>query len=301
MRTVRHILVAALTFFGATGCEAEKRERKLVVATTGMIADLVERVSGGKVEVMQLMQAGVDPHLYKAKESAIRRLFQADLVFYNGLHLEGKMDRLLKNNPKAVAVARDILAHAEDLLLEDEGQHDPHIWFDVSLWARALDVVEAELIKLDPSHAELYRRNAAEYRSELKALHEEVKRDLASIPQSQRVLVTAHDAFRYFGRAYEIEVYGLQGVSTASQAGLREVQEVVNLVVSRNIKALFVESSVPPDGVNAIVARCRDRNHRVSVPDDTLFSDAMGDPGTPEGTYPGMVRHNVRLIVDALK
>jgi manganese/zinc/iron transport system substrate-binding protein len=269
-----------------------------VVATTGMIADLVQRVSGGQVEVLQLMQAGVDPHLYKAKESAIRRLFQADLIFYNGLHLEGKMVRLLEKNPKAVAVARDI---PEDLLLEDEGQHDPHIWFDVSLWIHALDVVEQELIRLDPANAELYRRNAADYRKELNDLHAEVKRDLESVPEKQRVLVTAHDAFRYFGRAYGVEVYGLQGVSTASQAGLRAVQEIVDLVVSRNIKALFVESSVPPDGVNAVVERCRNRGHAVKVADDTLFSDAMGEPGTPEGTYPGMVRHNVRLIVDSLK
>ncbi len=281
-----------------TGCEPEKRDRKLVVATTGMIADLVHRVSGDRVEVMQLMQAGVDPHLFKAKESAIRRLFQADLIFYNGLHLEGKMVRLLEKNPRAVAVARDI---PEELLLEDEEQHDPHIWFDVSLWIHALDVVEVELVKLVPAHAEVLHRNAADYRKELQELHERVKRELASVPEKQRVLVTAHDAFRYFGRAYGIEVYGLQGVSTASQAGLREVQEVVDLVVERNIKALFVESSVPPDGVNAIVERCRGRGHRVKVADDTLFSDAMGEPGTEEGTYPGMVLHNVRLIVESLK
>jgi manganese/zinc/iron transport system substrate-binding protein len=280
------------------GCSQLDDGRKKVVTTTGMIADLVRRVAGDTVALQQLMGPGIDPHLYRPKESAIRRLFQADLILYNGLHLEGRMVRLLDKNPKARAVSRLI---PEELLLEDEEQHDPHIWFDVSLWIHALDAVEQDLVELCPEHAELYHRNAAAYRKELQALHEEVKRDLATVPPGQRVLVTAHDAFRYFGGAYDVEVVGLQGVSTANQAGLRKVQEVVNLLADRKIKAVFVESSVPPDGVNAVVERCRDRGHEVKVADESLYSDAMDEPGTPAGTYPGMIRHNVQLIVDALK
>jgi manganese/zinc/iron transport system substrate-binding protein len=244
------------------------------------------------------MGPGVDPHLFRAKESSIRKLYQADLIFYNGLHLEGKMDRLLAKNPKARAVSRNI---PEELLLEDEGQHDPHIWFDVSLWIIALDTVKDDLIALCPEHRELYTKNWRDYRARLEKLHAWAAEQIGSVPEEQRVMVTAHDAFRYFGRAYKLEVEGLQGVSTANQAGLREVQRVVDMLVARRIKAIFVESSVPPDGVRAVVERCRARGHTVQIADEELFSDAMGAPGTHEGTYVGMIEHNVRLIVEALK
>jgi manganese/zinc/iron transport system substrate-binding protein len=291
-------IVGSLAWLFLAGCNQVDDPRKKVVTTTGMISDLVRHVAGDTVALEQLMGPGIDPHLYRPKESAIRRLFHADLILYNGLHLEGRMVRLLDKNPKARAVSRLI---PDDRLIDDEGQHDPHVWFDVSLWVYALNAVEEDLIALCPEHAELYRKNAAKYREELRALHAEVKQELATVPEKQRVLVTAHDAFRYFGRAYDIEVIGLQGVSTANQAGLRKVQEVVSLIVGRGVKALFVESSVPPDGVNAVVERCRDRGHQVTVADESLYSDAMGEPGTQGGTYPGMIRHNVRLIVDSLK
>jgi manganese/zinc/iron transport system substrate-binding protein len=293
--------LAVLATIPQSGCNPESNGKKQVVATTGMIADLVRRVGGDTVEVQQIMGPGVDPHLYKPKESAIRRLFRADLIFYNGLHLEGKMVRLLEKNPKAVPVSHDLHDQHPERLLEDEGQHDPHIWFDVSLWLETLDVVERELTRLQPEHAELYHRHAEAYRIELQALHEEVMHALASIPKERRVLVTAHDAFRYFGRAYDVEVVGLQGVSTANEAGLSKVREVVDLIVERKIKAIFVESSVPPDGIKAVQEGCRRRGHEVEIADETLFSDAMDEPGTPGGTYPGMVWHNVRLMVRALK
>lgn len=290
-------LCAALLTFA--GCDQSNTSKPRVVATTGMIADLVHRVAGDTVEVQQLMGPGIDPHLYKPKESAIRKLFQADLILYNGLHLEGKMNRLWqKNSHKAVPVSRDI---PENVLLEDEGEHDPHIWFDVSLWIPALAVVEERLIALQPAHAERYRHNAAEYRKELETLHRWVREELAQVPESRRVLVTAHDAFRYFGRAYHIEVVGLQGVSTANEAGLSKVREVVDLIVKRKIKAIFVESSVPTDGIEAVREGCLRRGHDVLIADGELFSDAMDEPGQPGGTYPGMVRENVKLIVRNLK
>jgi manganese/zinc/iron transport system substrate-binding protein len=296
----RYVLFGGLLAitFSVTGCARDMDGRKKVVVTTGMIADLARNVAGDSVELEVLMGPGIDPHLFKAKESTIRRLFGAELILYNGLHLEGKMARVLEKCDQARACAREI---PETQLLEDEGQHDPHIWFDVGLWVEALGAVEQDLCQLCPEHADVYHARAACYRHELLRLHDEVREQLHTIPKSRRVMVTAHDAFRYFGRAYDVEVVGLQGVSTASQAGLRKVQEVVDLVVSRQVKALFVESSVPPDGVNAVVERCRARGHEVRVADQPLFSDAMGDAGTPEGTYPGMIRHNVRVIVEALK
>jgi manganese/zinc/iron transport system substrate-binding protein len=269
-----------------------------VVVTTGMIGDLVRRIAGDTVRLEQLMGPGVDPHLFEPKQSDNRKLSEADLVLYNGLHLEGKMVHYFEKNTKARAVARDI---PQSLLIQDGDQPDPHVWFDVSLWIKALDRLAGDLAEAFPEHALLYRENAARYRQELEALHVEVKTQLATVPREQRVMVTAHDAFRYFGRAYDIEVHGLQGVSTATEAGLKEVQRLVDLVVSRKIKAIFVESSVPEDGINAVIERAARRGLKLQKAEGTLYSDAMGEPGTPEGTYPGMVRHNVRLIVTALK
>jgi manganese/zinc/iron transport system substrate-binding protein len=294
------IVVAACCI---NGCQAKPREKKLVVATTGMVADLARQVSGDTVELWQLMGAGVDPHLYKPKESAIRRLFQADLILYNGMHLEGKMDRLLSKNPRARAVARCI---PKELLLEQDGQADPHVWFDVGMWIYCLDAVEYDLIELCPEHEGVYRTNAAKYRCTLYVLHEEITHVLGTIPEPRRVLVTAHDAFRYFGRAYlnreyESAVVGLQGVSTANQAGLRQVERVAELVAARGVKSLFVESSVPADGVKAVLDRCRARGHTVRLADQELFSDALGEPGTPEGSYVGMIWHNVQVIAASLK
>jgi manganese/zinc/iron transport system substrate-binding protein len=280
------------------GCSREANGKKQVICTVGMIGDLARRVAGETIEVHDLMGPGVDPHLYEPKESDRSRLRQADLVLFNGLHLEGKMVEVLEKNPKAKAVTTGI---PQDRLLEEGGQHDPHVWFDVSLWVHALDAVEKSLLELQPQHAELYKKNAAAYRTELQALHEEVKRDIATIPEKQRVLITAHDAFRYFGRAYGIEVEGLQGVSTATDASIKRVNEVVNLVVSRKIKALFPETSVPSDGVKKVMENCAKQGHTVRLAAGELFSDAMDKPGTPGGTYPGMVRSNVRLIVDSLK
>jgi len=266
-----------------------------------MVADLVERVGGEHVSVTQLMGEGIDPHLYKASPGDVAQLNRADMVFYSGLHLEGKMGDVLARMGRkkpAVAVAEGIdkgrlLEVAEDL-------YDPHVWFDVALWSETLAAVETALAGFDPAHAADYRRQAEAYRAELAELDEECKRRIAEIPADHRVLVTAHDAFHYFGRAYGVEVKAIQGISTQAEAGIKKINELVDFIAARGIKAVFVETSVNERNIEALVEGCRAQGHAVKV-GGQLFSDAMGKPGTPEGTYVGMVRHNVEAIVKALE
>jgi manganese/zinc/iron transport system substrate-binding protein len=272
-----------------------------VAATTGMVADLAIRVGGNHVKVTQLMGAGVDPHLYKASIADVKLLGNADLILYSGTHLEGKMadvfNRLARRRPTlAVTEAID----KSDILDNDEGTHDPHLWFDVSLWSRAAGAVQDVLVQFDPPHADDYKANAQVYQKELADLHRYAREQIARIPKEQRVLVTAHDAFRYFGRAYDIEVRGIQGISTEDVAGVKHINDLVDFLTRRKIKAVFVESSVSEKNINALIEGCVARGHKV-VKGGELFSDAMGDAGTPEGTYVGMVRHNVDTIVKALK
>ncbi|MBA4493334.1 metal ABC transporter solute-binding protein, Zn/Mn family [Paenactinomyces guangxiensis] len=272
-----------------------------VTTTTGMIADLVENVGGKHVQVTGLMGPGVDPHLYKASQGDIEKLDEADVIFYNGLHLEGKMTDIftkMAHSKPVIPVAEKI---DEKLLLETaDGQNDPHIWFDVQLWMKATERVKEGLIEIDPAHKKDYEQQAAAYLKKLAELDQYAKQQLNTIPKERRVLVTAHDAFSYFGRAYEIEVVGLQGISTASEYGLKDVQRIVNLLTERKIKAVFVESSVSKRPIEAVVQGAKKKNHEVTI-GGTLFSDAMGEKGTEEGTYIGMVRHNIDTIVKALK
>jgi len=266
-----------------------------------MVADLVRNVGGDRVAVTALMGPGVDPHLFKASEGDVARLQQAQIIFYNGLHLEGRMgDILVKMAREKPTVAVAERVPEELLLVTEDGVEDPHIWFDVSLWMRAVDVVRDSLIELDPAGRTVYEQNAAAYREELAELHTYAGEQLAAIPAGRRVLVTAHDAFGYFGRAYDVEVRGLQGISTATEYGLADLQQTVDLLVERQIKAVFVESSVPRSSVEALVAGAAARGHAVTIGGE-LFSDALGAEGTPEGTYVGMVRHNVNTIVAALR
>lgn len=273
-----------------------------IVATTGMVADLVQGVGGTHVQVTGLMGPGVDPHLYKASAGDIDRLSSAAMIFYSGLNLEGKMGdifvKMARTRP-VVAITEQI---DESLLREPPefaGHFDPHLWFDVGLWSQTADTVAQALADFDPTHAAEYRANAKRLMADWQALHVWCREQVARIPPAQRVLITAHDAFGYFGRAYNMEVVGLQGVSTVSEFGLADVQRIVDLLVARKIPAIFVESSVPRRSIEAVVAGARARGHEVKI-GGTLYSDAMGQPGTVDGTYVGMVRANVRTIVDAL-
>jgi manganese/zinc/iron transport system substrate-binding protein len=272
-----------------------------IVTTTGMIEDAVKNIAGDHASVIALMGPGVDPHLYKATQGDLQKLTDADIVFYNGLHLEGKMTEVLEKLSRTktvVPVANDI--EETKLRIVAEGIHDPHIWFDVQLWKEAVQVVAKTLEKQDPAHADAYSSNAQGYLSQLDSLHDFVLNRIGEIPQSQRVLITAHDAFGYFGDAYSIQVRGLQGISTVSEFGLKDVTELVDFIIERKIKAIFVETSVSEKSINAVMEGCKQKNWDVTI-GGSLYSDAMGTSGTPEGTYVGMVRKNVNTIVESLK
>lgn len=272
-----------------------------VVCTTGMVADAAANIGGEHVTVSALMGEGVDPHLYKASPADVTQLNRADIILYSGLHLEGKLAELLERIGRRKPT-RGIAEHipAQLILADDHGARDPHVWFDVSLWSQAADAAAVALAEFDPKHAEAYQANAASYRERLAKLHQYAKEQLATIPQDRRVLVTAHDAFRYFGRAYDMEVRGIQGISTDSEAGVRQVKELVDLLSERKIRAVFVETSVSDQNIRSLLEGCAARGHQVVV-GGSLFSDAMGKAGTAEGTYEGMVKTNVDTIVQALK
>lgn len=272
-----------------------------VVATTSIIADTAARIGGPDIQVSGLMGPGVDPHLYKASEGDVRSLQNADVIFYNGLHLEARMGEVLSRmgEHRAVAVAEGL---DESRLLSPagaQGTHDPHVWFDVTLWIHAAGRIRDTLVAADPQHANGHSERAELLISEYESLDAEVKGLVSRVPEELRVLVTAHDAFGYFGRRYGFEVKGLQGISTASEAGARDVQDLAAFIADRRIPAVFVETSVPPRAIAAVRAAVRSRGFEVLL-GGALFSDALGDPDSEAGTYIGMVRHNTHTIVNAL-
>ena len=299
-------LAAVVMLAGLAACappaERVGDSRIQVVTTIGMIRDAVENVGGEHVSVTGLMGPGVDPHLYKAREGDVRRLFRADVVFYAGLHLEAKMGEVLEEmGTRTRTVAVSDAVPRESLLAppEFQGAFDPHLWFDVALWSHVVEPIRATLTELDPAHAADYQRNADAYRRTLAELDAYVQRQAERVPRGRRVLITAHDAFNYFGRAYGFEVRGLQGISTASEAGTGDVQSLSAFITERRIPAVFVESSIPQRNVEAVQEAVRARGWEVRI-GGSLFSDAMGTAGTPEGTYVGMVRHNIDTIVGSL-
>ena len=284
----------------STGISSQRPIR--VVTTIGMITDIVQNVGGDRVDATGLMGPGIDPHLYRASEGDVARLAGADLIFYNGLHLEGKMAGVLErmqDQIKTVAVTQDVDRAVLLAPPEFEGAYDPHLWFDVTLWRKAVERVRDTLIEVDKGSAELYRANTKNYLAQLEELHNYVMQQAERISPDQRVLVTAHDAFNYFGRAYGFEVRGLQGISTAAEAGTADVQALVQFIVERRIPAMFVETSVPRQSIEAVQAAVKAKGFSVEI-GGQLFSDAMGASGTPEGTYIGMVRHNIDTIVASL-
>ncbi|MDT8436945.1 MAG: zinc ABC transporter substrate-binding protein [Gemmatimonadota bacterium] len=288
---------------GGTGDGETASGRPLrVVATTGMIADLAATIGAERVRVTGLMGPGVDPHLYKASAGDVRTLAGADVIFYNGLHLEAAMAEVLEEmgtRGHTVPVAEEVPPERRIASAAFSGSWDPHVWFDVSLWALAAGAVERTLVELDPQGTAVYAANAAALADTLRALDAWIRQRVEEVPADKRVLVTAHDAFGYFGRAYGFEVVGLQGISTASEVGTADIRRLADLVVRRRIPAMFVETSVSPRTIEAVRAAVRDRGFEVRL-GGSLFSDAMGNPGTAEGRYPGMVRHNVNTIAAAL-
>ena len=310
LRSIAAIAAVAVAAACLAGCGDSRVEtgpsgpgRLKVVATTGMVADLVAEVGGSRVEVTGLMGPGVDPHYYKATRGDLEHLTAARVVFYNGLFLEGKLDEIFRKMARTGTVVAVSSAVPGEQLRKPagfDGSYDPHIWFDVGMWRSTIGVVVAALSKADPGGASLFEANGARYGSELAALDAWVRERLRRIPEERRVLVTAHDAFGYFGRAYGIEVVGLQGISTVAEYGVADVRHLVDLIVARGVPAIFVESSVPERSINAVREGCLARGHEVVI-GGTLYSDAMGGPGSGADTYAGMVRSNVDTIVEALK
>ena len=301
-----NLVLLVLLLLLVTGCgggePAAASDGLQIVTTTSMITDITKVIGGDQVAVNGLMGAGIDPHLYVASEGDMALLQNADVIFYNGLFLEAQMVEILEQigeRKTVVPVSRGI---DEQQLLPWANyvdEFDPHIWFDVTLWMKAVETVRDTLVEVDAANAATYQANATAYLEELTELDAYVKEQASRLPAEQRIVITAHDAFHYFGRAYGFDVRGLQGISTASEAGTADVQALADFIAEKQIKALFVESSVPVRNIEALQAAVQARGFDVSS-GGQLFSDAMGSPDTPEGTYVGMVRHNIDTIVGAL-
>lgn len=297
------MLALSLACGGAQQESTESPGPLRVVATTSIVGDLVRTIGGDAVALETLMGAGVDPHLYKPSAGDVRSMASAQVIVYNGLHLEGKMTEVLAEmgtrGAETVAIAECV---STDRLLPVEGyetMHDPHVWFDVELWAEAAACLRDALMRIDPEHAEGYQKRGDAVITEFAALHDWIGEQIAVLPEDRRVLVTAHDAFSYFGRAYGVEVRGLLGVSTAAEAGTADVQDLAVYIADRGLPAVFVESSVPPRFIEALTEAVAARGGDVTI-GGSLYSDALGSPGGPAETYIGTVRTNVETIVGAM-
>jgi manganese/zinc/iron transport system substrate-binding protein len=273
-----------------------------VTTTTNFITDTVERIGGDRVEVTGLMGPGVDPHLFKASANDVEALRGADVVFYGGLELEGRMGDVLAE----IGERRPVVALGEavprERLLRKPGVDapDPHIWFDPALWLRGAEAVAAELARLDPGHADAYRQRLAVFRRSVEHVADEARAAIGAIPERSRVLVTSHDAFGYFGRAFGMDVLAIQGISTAAEATTADIKRVADVIAERRVRSVFVESSVPRQTIEAVVAAAQRRGQDVRIGGE-LFGDAAGERGTPQGTYAGMLQANVRTIVAGLR
>ncbi len=274
-----------------------------IVTTTGMITDLATQIAGDRAEVVGLIGTGIDPHMYAPTRSDIGTLINADVVFYNGLLLEGKMTDALIRVGQSGTVVRAVTDGIDPSFLlspeEFEGHYDPHLWMDPSAWAEAAKIIRDVLIDFDPPGEAQYRANAESLIAQIMALDAYAERVLATVPENERVLVTAHDAFNYFGRRYGYQVVGIQGISTESEAGVRDLERIVHVLVTQKIKAVFVETTVSERNIRALVAGAKAQDHAVII-GGRLFSDAMGREHTYEGTYIGMIDHNITTIVRAL-
>lgn len=275
-------------------------EQNYVLATTGIVADMVQRVAKEKVKVVSLMGYGVDPHLYKPTEGDLIKIKNAKAIFYNGLHLEGKMTEILVRQKKikpTLALAETV--PKDSLIMLSSNTPDPHIWFDPILWKMTLPAITQVLVTIQPEDRQFFEESRIEEEKKIDTLHQWIQNQIELIPKSNRILITSHDAFSYFGRRYQVEVYGLQGISTVSEFGLLDITKLVDFVIEKKVPAVFVESSVPKRAMEAVVEGAKKRNHKVIIGGE-LYSDAMGSPGTIESTYEGMIQSNVMKFVNAM-
>ncbi|QKI88843.1 metal ABC transporter solute-binding protein, Zn/Mn family [Thiomicrorhabdus xiamenensis] len=292
-------LLLSTLFITLIGLSPLAHAQLKITVTTGMIADLVNQIAKDKAKVQALMGVGVDPHLYKATQGDVRKLSRADIIFYNGLHLEGKLQPILQKMQRRKTVVAVTENFPEKRLIAFDKLHDPHVWFDVSLWELAAQQVQKTLATKDPQNAAFYQRNAEQYRTRLNELHQWVKQEMQKVPQAKRVLITAHDAFGYFGKAYDLEVMGLQGISTAGEFGLQDIKQLKDVIVARDISAVFVESSVSPKFIESLVKGVQAEGKQLRIGGE-LYSDAMGVKGSDADTYIKMVEHNVHTIRNGL-
>lgn len=300
----QYIYILLLMAFFSCKQEKDPNQKTQVVTTTTMITDLVKNVGGDLIDVNGLMGAGVDPHLYKASAGDVTKLANADIIFYNGLHLEGKLVEVFEKMESATTaqVALGEKLDTTGLIGSDyfASNYDPHVWFNIQYFKQFTGEVVRTLSRKLPQHKELFKTNGDAYLKQLESLETEIKETISTLPKEKRILVTAHDAFNYFGKSYDFEVVGLQGLSTATEAGVQDVQKLSQFIIDRNVKAIFVESSVPQRTIEALQEAVRAKDHEVVI-GGSLYSDALGDAGTVEGTYIGMFRYNVNTIVDSLK
>lgn len=300
------LLIALLFSCGNNDDKIQKDksgEKINVLATTNQVADLVKIIGGDKVNVEGLLGRGVDPHLYKASESDVSKMYEADVIAYNGLHLEGKMDEVFDKmeNTKTVFAVSDGIDR--NILIKAENSHevyDPHFWLDVQLWKQAAKYTAEKLIEFDPENAEIYTNNYEKYSVELDSLHEYIIINSQKIPKEKRVIITAHDAFEYYGRAYDFRVKGLQGITTTQKAGAADVQKLADFIVENKIPSIFVETSVSEKSIVALVEAVNSKGYKTEK-GKPLYTDSLGNPGTFEGTYIGMMKYNTDVIVNALK
>jgi len=281
--------------------EKEDKDKLLILTTTQIIADGVKHIVGDKAEVMSLMGSGVDPHLYKAAQSDLIKMNDADIIISNGLHLEGKMADILHKYGRQKTVL-EIAEGMDSSLFRKVGNNtpDPHLWFNIAMWKSGLAYISQELQKEDTKNSSTYAQNWTEYAASLDALDAKVQSMINEIPVQQRALVTAHDAFGYFAIRYGLEVKSLQGLSTLSNPGLKDIAELLDYITTKNIKAVFTETSVPKKNIEVLVDACQSKGHQLKIGGE-LYSDALGEEGTKEGTYEGAVLKNTSLIVNALK
>lgn len=295
--------IVGIFFVGCGKGESDQDSGKLkIVTTTTIIADVVKQVAGDLVEVEALMGPGVDPHLYKASAGDVKRMSRANMVIYNGLHLEGRMGEVFENiKGKIIFAANENLD--ESLLLDfasNPGNYDPHVWFDVQIWKGATQRIGEGLMELDPDNADKYEENLAKYLGELDELDKYVRDRTKEIDADKRILITAHDAFQYFGKQYGFQVRGLQGISTDAEAGTADVRNLADFIVEKQVKAIFVESSVPIKNIEALQEAVKAKGFDVTI-GGQLYSDSTGGAGTTAESYIGTVKENIDTIVDALK
>jgi len=297
-------LFLAITLIFTACKDAAKDNGKLnVVTTTSMITDLVKNIGGDAINVQGLMGSGVDPHLYKASEGDVTKLVDADIIFFNGLHLEGKLVDVFEKMSSQTQTPISLAASLDkSKLIGSEyfaSNYDPHVWFDIDFFKTFAKKVAIVLSEKDPKNASIFKENLKNYLAELDKLKEDVQSVVNQLPAEKRILVTAHDAFNYFGQAYSFKVVGLQGISTATEAGVQDVQKLASFIIKYKIKAIFIESSVPKRTIEALQEAVKSKDHDVII-GGTLYSDALGNPDSLEGTYVGMYRYNIKTIVNAL-